>query len=242
MKGFALLLTGVVLVLSVTAWAGTPEGVSPGADEVAVVGSTCPTFSWSEVDGAEGYTIEVYEVTGNVKSHDDLAYTSKPVISKNAGMALSWTPSGSECLKDGLRYVWFVGARKVELGTLNVERIWSEGRVFEVSLLSDAETVEAARELVNSYLQTDWLKTESFTTVKEEIKREITGNGNITAEGKIGIMGNEGDSNLNTYYGTGTDNSLPGTAYYNAFFGYNAGYSNTGGDNNTFIGIRQATT
>ncbi len=121
MKGFALLLTGVVLVLSVTAWAGTPEGVSPGSDEVAVIGSTCPTFSWSEAVGAEGYTIEVYEVAGGGLSHGEMASTTEPVVSKDVGTALSWTPSAGECLTDGVRYVWYVGAGKVEGETQNAE-------------------------------------------------------------------------------------------------------------------------
>ena len=221
----AVLVFVVFLLVVSTSWAEGPEGMSPSGQDVAVVGTVCPTFSWSEVEGAEGYIIEVYEVTEDVQSHEEVASTSEPVISKDVDTALSWTPSGGECFEDGVRYGWYVGARKSEVksqesGVKSQEVIWSEGMVFEVSLLTGTEEVEATKELVRNYLQTEWLDTESFEVVKERIKEEITDSGSIAAERQIGIMGNEGDDNLNTYYGTGAGSSLPSTAYHNAFFGY----------------------
>ena len=50
--------------------------------------------------------------------------------------------------------------------------------------------------------------------------------------------GSEGDSQGNTYYGTGAGANLSETGFYNAFFGYNSGLTTTGGDNNTFVGYQ----
>ncbi|RMG01355.1 MAG: hypothetical protein D6726_09650, partial [Nitrospirae bacterium] len=246
---------GVFVTLSgITAFAETPSGVSPSGSkadsEVAVVMNTCPTFSWSKVSGAEGYVIEVYEAVEEGLSHDEMVTVSEPVISKGVGSALSWTPSGSECLKDGVRYVWFIGARKAEGGTLNaesgtqnVEPVWSEGKVFEVNLLSDAEAVDAVKETISSYLTNEWRSTESYTEMKKEIKKEITGSDTVSSQGLISITGNEGDSKYNTYYGNGAGASLVTTscttndcATANAFFGFASGNYTEGGDLNTFIG------
>ena len=150
-----------------------------------------------------------------------MASTSEPVISKNVGTALSWTPSGGECLKDGLRYVWYVEARKAEDETQKAEFIWSEGKVFEMSLFTEAEEVEATKEFLRSYLQTEWLDTESFEVVKEKIKEKIAGSGNITAEGQIGIIGYELSDNTLYSYQTGNsinDANKEGLLGYNTFF------------------------
>ncbi len=80
----------LILLTSGIVFAG-PQAVSPGDDgKEAVITEVCPTFSWSEVEGAEFYRVEVYEmVISNILSHDDIASVSQPVISKDVGRALS---------------------------------------------------------------------------------------------------------------------------------------------------------
>ncbi len=42
---------------------GPPVAVSPGdASKLALIGDTCPTFSWGEVDGAKSYELVVYRI------------------------------------------------------------------------------------------------------------------------------------------------------------------------------------
>jgi hypothetical protein len=74
------------------------------------VGQTCPTFSWSEVEGAVAYRIEVFDMLTNERlPYEETGYMSEPVISKQIpAPALSWTPSSGECLETGGSYVWYV--------------------------------------------------------------------------------------------------------------------------------------
>ena len=64
-------LTGTVvglfglMVVAGTAAQIVPIAVSPGSERgVAVVGQTCPTFSWTAVDWATGYRMAVFEALG----------------------------------------------------------------------------------------------------------------------------------------------------------------------------------
>ncbi|MEW6003355.1 MAG: hypothetical protein AB1638_12030 [Nitrospirota bacterium] len=114
---------------------------------------------------------------------------------------------------------------------------WSEGRAFRVDTLLSAGLEDAVKGSVNEYLKNEWKDTEAYSLVTGEIKEKVLKE--VKEEGVsagISIMGNEGDAQGNTYYGTGAGASLDGTGWYNAFFGYNAGYNTTGGDYNTFIG------
>lgn len=258
MKRWVLLVAGFIISLSGISMAGGPEGVSPSGQDVAVVGNSCPTFSWSGVDGAGPYTIEVYEMTvGSILSRNEMASMIDPLISKELGTSLSWTLSGGECLRDGARYVWYVGVR-IQDSSEEGEVIWSDAKVFEVNLLADSETVEAVKETVAGYLTNEWKNTESYIKVKEEITKDVTLSLSKGAEiqGTIGIMSLEGSTNtlFGKYAGynlgnLGNDdddyatfigayagyNTQDGTSS-NTFVGYGAGYSNTTGNLNTFIG------
>ncbi len=265
MKKLAVLLAGIFILLSAAAWAGEPEGVSPSGVDVAVVSNVCPTFSWSEVNGAASYKIQVYEmVTSAILTHDQMRAISQPVITNDTNSpALSWTPSLGQCLKDGVRYVWYVGAR-----AQNTDIVWSNGKVFEVNLLSDSQITDAVKETVGNYLTNEWKKTESYTQVKEEITKDVTLSLSKGAQGSRGTLAYEGTTN--TFYGqsagqwTITNNAGTGPPNYNTFIGraagyntrsganywdgdfntfmgYYAGFSNTTGSFNTFIGFQAGT-
>lgn len=166
----------LILLLSAVAWAGGPEGVSPSAgstgQDVAVITNPCPTFSWSGVDGASGYRVEVYEmVTIGVPSHNDMAAISQPVISRDAQKALSYTPAQGECLTVGKRYVWYVGSQRTDGRGQTTVTDWSEGRVFEVSSALSVEAQTEVKETVKNYLTTDWKKTDSYQHSRKRLRR-----------------------------------------------------------------------
>ncbi len=254
---YLLILT--MLAISGSASAMDPVAVSPGSDPSttlrAVIGQGCPTFSWSSMQGAVAYRVAVFEaLTADVPAYEDMEAMAEPLISREIpAPALSWTPSSGECLSTGGSYVWYVKGIHPELvegepaegepaGPEPVEgpaEGWSEGSVFEVDVsVSLAGMEEAVEGTVNEYLTNEWSSTESYREVKKEIKAEVLSDVEASgASGGLSIMAAvEGDAQGNTYYGTGAGASLSGTGYSNAFFGYNAGTSTTGGDSNTFIG------
>ena len=55
--------------------------VSPGSDVgIAVVGQVCPTFSWTAVEGAAAYRVEVFETQGeNRPDYTAAALATLPV-------------------------------------------------------------------------------------------------------------------------------------------------------------------
>jgi len=137
---------------------GTAMPVSPGdAAGTAITDQACPTFSWSSVDGAVSYGLEVYEqVTADVLPYEMMNTMAKPVRSNEiTAPALSWTPSSGECLNRGLKYVWYVrGVYQDGAGQ------WSGPKAFQVeaSALS-MEQKDAVQEVVKEYLIKEAAKT-----------------------------------------------------------------------------------
>jgi len=255
---YLLILT--MLAISGSASAIEPVAVSPGSDPSttlrAVIGQGCPTFSWSSMEGAVAYRVEVFEaLTADLQTYEDMEAMAEPLLSKEIpAPALSWTPSSGECLSTGGSYVWYV--QGTDSGTGHPEPVegepvegelvgpelvegWSQGSVFEVDVsVSLAGMEEAVEGTVNEYLTNEWSSTESYREVKKEIKAEVLSDVEVSGtSGGLSIMAAvEGDAQFNTYYGTGAGASLDGTGTDNAFFGVNAGASTTGGDYNTFLG------
>jgi len=230
-----------------------PIAVSPGSDVgIAVVGENCPTFSWTSVEWAKGYKIDVFEMlTAEVLSYENMAASAHPVLSKEIqGRALSWTPSSDERLSNGSVYVWYVQAMDA-YGTVK----WSEGKAFKVGVI---DRLRRIGEKLNETLKTHGVSDEVISDVLREIDSELEEvdigsdsqtNGYRTQD-KLGIQGNESGSN--TWYGesagasltTGDANTFMGqyaghsttTGSYNTFIGQRTGYHNTSGNYNTFIG------
>jgi len=225
-------LLALLVVLGIAAQV-VPVAVSPGrARGVAVVGELCPTFSWTSVDWAVGYRIEVFEALGVAAvSYEQMASSGTiPVLTKEIeGRGLSWTPSSEEGLPTGGMYVWYVEAMSP-----SGPGMWSSGRVFIVSAVAAGTETEAH---VTKVLREKGIREEVITDVLKEMKGGVTG----TVAGEIGThpsgnvraMGTEGASN--TFYGleAGKNNS---TGVENSFFGRSAGITNTGGSGNTFQG------
>lgn len=214
-----------------------PVAISPGSDVgIAVVGMTCPTFSWTTVDWASAYRVEVFEaLTPEVVSHDQMAASAYPVLSKEIqGRALSWTPSSDEQLRNGATYVWYVQAMDA-YGTAK----WSEGRMFRVEmddrlgLFIDKVTERLKEAGVSADIIGEVLKDLSSEAMGSNIGSESTKGKGYTTSEPIKIQGNE--SGTNTWYGEHAGASLT-IGYYNTFMGYYAGNKTTSGYYNTFIG------
>lgn len=91
-----------------------PVAVSPGSDVgVAIVDESCPTFSWTAVEWAKEYKIEVFEaISDELLSYEQISAIAYPILSKEIhGRALSWTPSSDKKLNNGSLYVWYVRRR-----------------------------------------------------------------------------------------------------------------------------------
>ncbi len=229
-----------------------PVPVSPGSERgVARVSERCPTFSWSAIVWAAGYRVAVFEAkTAELTSYERMALAAAPVLRQDIpGKALSWTPSEGEGLKDGGSYIWYVQARDASGNGL-----WSAGKAFLVEL--EKTPIAGVEERVTRKLRERGVAADVISDVAKEIRpgakagmitREFTLKGTGTAAAKIqaeggGLgafrtLGNEGDAQGNTYYGTDTGMSLDGTGGGNSFFGYLAGRYTTGGNYNTFMGF-----
>jgi len=160
----------VSLVPDGNAFAIEPVAVSPGSESgVAVVGQSCPTFSWGAVEGALSYEAAVFEMlTIDVLSYTESNNLSNPVIRKKIPVpALSWTPSSELCLTNKGTYVWYVRG----LDWMD-EGIWSEGKVFEIdTTMVSGEVEETARQAVESYMETQYFTGEVFGNVKSAGRR-----------------------------------------------------------------------
>jgi len=228
--------------------AAGPLGVSPGGGSGdAVVGTAFPTFSWSAVEEAVGYRLEIFKEVEGALSHEEMSEKGELVIGVEIpAPALSWTPSGTEALKTGESYIWYVKALDSE-GKGN----WSFGNRFRMDAAVALNGMEeAVREKVTEYAKTDTEFREAIRQIIEQSSSltdggtSAAGDGDLPAAGRLGGM--EGTSV--TSYGldagtTGSANTFIGraagyynTGYYNTFLGDSAGYSNTTGHYNTFLG------
>jgi len=135
--------TVLVLVLCSAAWgAEGPVAVSPGnTSKLALIGDTCPTFSWGEVEGAKSYELVVYRVSEQTDE-------AQPVLRETfAGSASSWTPSLDLCLERGGQYAWSVRA----MGRKEASE-WSTPSLFEVSAAPSVVEVEEAMAVLRRFL------------------------------------------------------------------------------------------
>ncbi|MCF7977031.1 MAG: tail fiber domain-containing protein [Chromatiaceae bacterium] len=119
--------------------------VSPGHPaETALIGQSCPTFSWGAALNAQRYELAIFDAQWNPSTdpgEQDLSGRLLQQIAIDAP-ATSWTPSGPSCLTPGAAYVWFV--RPV---TEDGPQSWSSGARFEIDLDVDSIAQAVRREL-----------------------------------------------------------------------------------------------
>ena len=138
----SLLAVGIALVAFGALWAAEiPVAVSPGSATGAMIESRCPTFSWSEVEGAKSYALVVYRL-------GEESEETEPVLRQSfSGSVDSWTPSLGRCLERSGRYAWSVRAVG---GKADSE--WSPPSLFEVASGPSEAEFEAALTVVREYL------------------------------------------------------------------------------------------
>ncbi|MCD6193980.1 MAG: hypothetical protein J7L26_11015 [Candidatus Aminicenantes bacterium] len=253
MKGKVLFLVVFLVVFSSVIRADVirPVAVSPGSEvQPLVVESACPTFSWGAVTWANSYRIVVYElgdIFEGVLYYEDISPGRTAALDKRIeGEALSWTPSRGERLKEGVEYVWFVGA---DDGSGNC--VWSVGKRFKVELRQSALPERKIKDKVPGRGAGVEAATADPFSNKErgevlgrlERKKALTKEGSFpptnkgdTSDYKFIALGSENDGYDNVYYGSGAGANLNIQTRNNAIFGLNAGNSLDEGDLNTFVG------
>ncbi len=218
-----------VFVVGLLASEQIPILVSPSSEVgIAVVGEVCPTFSWTAVEGAVAYRVEVFPAWEKQSlAYEIVTGQVNPVLIKEIpGAATSWTPSADECLRNEGIYIWFVQARD-EYGTGK----WSQGRRFKIEAGAGFAAIE---EVVSDTLEEHGVEKKIIEDVIGNIKqaRDVTIAGSANPL-PISVLGHESDTN--TWYGLDAGASIT-TGYYNSLFGQYAGNSLTSGSENTFIG------
>jgi hypothetical protein len=125
--------------------ATAPVAVSPGrSDAIVPIASRCPTFSWSEVEGATGYELVVVRI-------GEEGEPGPPVLEHQLhGAVYSWTPSLDGCLERGVGYGWSVRAVGLEGATE-----WSEPALFGVAAGPSQAELEEALLLVRQHLEAE---------------------------------------------------------------------------------------
>ncbi len=222
----------LVFIVTGNAQKTRPVAVSPGSESgKAVVGQSCPTFSWSAVLWTEAYRVVIFHAVGDEPlSYEEMEAVANPVLNKVIrGPALSWTPSENERLSNGGVYVWYV--RSIDASGVGV---WSEGRIFEVEVATRLVGLEEKlRERLREYGLSDEAITEVLNYATSGVLEvEVLGSGQIPPF-TVGIQGYQGA--LNTFYGlkAGARNQI---GLFNTFIGASAGRRNISGHQNTFLG------
>lgn len=138
-----VLLASLLLLSALTAGAAdVPVAVSPGSATGALIGDTCPSFSWGEVEGAKSYELVVYRLGADGEEVQPVLRETFP------GSAFSWTPSLDRCLERGDQYAWSVRV----LGNETPSE-WSPPSLFGVASGPSKAEFEEAVAVVRQYLE-----------------------------------------------------------------------------------------
>ncbi len=234
--GILALLLLFLMAATVSAQDKGPAAVSPASEMgIAKVGQLCPTFSWTAVDWAEVYRVEIYKaMEGEVPDHNNMAAASNPVLVKEIlGAATSWTPSTDEQLNRNDIYVWYVqGIDESGNG------VWSQGRFFQIEVALGLAPIEEA---LNETLEEHGVDRGVIDDVIDRVRNKAsggTGGGALVSGDQpiFSIMSGTEDTwrtRLGLFAGTQNTSS---TGSHNAYLGYAAGYRNITGDQNVFLG------
>jgi hypothetical protein len=178
------------LLLAPAVVAEVPEAVSPGsAARMARIGDPCPTFSWTEVPGAERYELVVYSVGEAEGESRQLQHQRLP------GAATSWTPSLDSCLDRGGRYAWIV-----RVASKKGVSEWSAPSLFEVAAGSSKAELEGVLEVARRYLEgpSADVSTNKSRVASGEAQKTSTGSlGPQGADTPVSLASVAGDSEVN---------------------------------------------
>lgn len=140
-----------LVIVTTAARASRPVAVSPGKlQETVLINETCPTFSWTSVDGAEAYELVAWLLskdTEESKGAEDSAEPEAVIEETLPRGAQAWTPSLGRCLTRGGQYAWAVRAIGGE-GTGE----WSEPSLFAVAAGPTESEFQEALAIVRRYV------------------------------------------------------------------------------------------
>jgi hypothetical protein len=224
-----------LLLINHYAQASVSIPISPGGgrEEVAVP-TGCPAFSWSSVEGAAGYRLEVFSLVEEVLDHQAATERGNLALSVDIpAPALSWSPSNEEALRPGHSYVWFIKALD-EVGGGQ----WSSGTRFRVDFAAFLSGMdEEVRQKVREYLKTDTELIETIREIKKESDQQASpAVSAVTNEGPAASSLRALEGITNTFYGKDAGKVTSGG--YNTFIGSAAGLANTTGLSNVFVGYQ----
>ena len=147
---FRSTLAALAVAAFFPALAGAAGGVSPAAavspgelDREVETASSCPTYSWGEVQGAAGYELAVFE-------RDESGELVLALRREVAGGATSWSPSRADCLAPGAAFVWAVRAKGAAAPGA-VAGDWSAPRRFRTPDRPGDEEVAAALDVLRRW-------------------------------------------------------------------------------------------
>jgi hypothetical protein len=159
-RTFLILLTLLAGTVSDAVASQRAQPVSPGSVKASpAIEGRCPTFIWSEVEGAPGYELVVYpeperqallaESLESAKAQFDHV---QPVLrTRLPANVSSWTPPGIRCLETEQVYAWAV--RPLGGQTNDMETGWSEPYFFEVQAAPTAQEMQDALANLERYLE-----------------------------------------------------------------------------------------
>jgi hypothetical protein len=152
-------LLSIVSAVALVGHAGQdPQAVSPGAaDRIVEVEGRCPAFTWEAVQEAQAIELVAYRLPGTVDVAGfwdvDLTEADEVLYARLPGGASAWTPSLTQCLEPGERYVWFVRAVSHEEAADVIDAgEWSSAKFFTVSAVPTALEVEEALDVLSRYV------------------------------------------------------------------------------------------
>ena len=197
----------VFFVIGANAQERGPVAISPASDAgIARVGESYPTFSWTGMEWATGYKVEVFETNGpNVLGYEEMRIIADPILIKEIkGQAHSWTPSSDKRLSSEAIYVWYVQAVD-GYGT----GIWSKGRMFKIDEAYNYMIIEermrerlrnqgVSEEIIDDVLEDMWMGQCSVIAYGLD-----TNGSNEENQGTVRIQDIEGEETNNTFFGLG---------------------------------------
>ena len=158
-RGVEVVVLLVISTVALVGYAGQDlQGVSPGAtDRIVEIEGRCPAFMWETVPEAQVFELVAYRLPETVEVAgfwgSDRTEADEVIFARLPGGASAWTPSLSQCLEPGERYVWFVRAiLHEEAGEVIASGEWSAAKFFAVSAVPTALEVEEALDVLRRYV------------------------------------------------------------------------------------------
>ncbi|MEO8196817.1 MAG: hypothetical protein ABI689_08855 [Thermoanaerobaculia bacterium] len=159
-----------------------PRAVSPGVVEGEASADSCPTFSWSGIQGARGYEIAVFELETESSSAAASAEPHLRLRQSLSGDVTSWTPPLESRFAPAAHYAWTVRA----LGDTPADETaadWSTPLRFRVRGAPSAAELRAALDVLERWRSAAGVPLETVSSPPSALPAPRPGGWNETAGG-----------------------------------------------------------